>query len=145
MNIQQDIADKIAQHGFMVMAVGGSHTEPSFAYTIGLTERGHPELIVFGLSARYAHQIIHNVLVEMASEVPADGVLVENVANMPLVLRTVLDTEAEKYCVQGAYYYNARLKAPRYMQLVLPDANGRFPWDDGYAATTRKIQPELWA
>lgn len=41
------IAAMIREHGQFVMAVMGDDESPGFAYTIGRTERGQPELLVF--------------------------------------------------------------------------------------------------
>lgn len=43
----EHIAETIARHGQQVIAVyGGNEGEPPFAYTIGRTTRGQPELLV---------------------------------------------------------------------------------------------------
>lgn len=41
--------DTIRRHGWAVTAVLGDDHEPPFAYTVGLSGFGHPELVVFGL------------------------------------------------------------------------------------------------
>ena len=41
------IAAAILEHGQFVMAVTGDDENPGFAYTVGRTERGQPELLVF--------------------------------------------------------------------------------------------------
>lgn len=44
---RDQIAAMIREHGQFVMAVMGDDESPGFAYTIGRTERGQPELLVF--------------------------------------------------------------------------------------------------
>lgn len=69
---QLQLRAKIARYGFTVMHVGGACSEPGcdcqpeplprrFSYTIGLTEHGHPELLVCGLDAQEGWEVL-NVL-----------------------------------------------------------------------------------
>lgn len=52
---------KIDEHGWFVQAVGADRYHPPFAYTVGLTDYGHAELLVNGLPRQRAHALLNNV------------------------------------------------------------------------------------
>ncbi|MSO79655.1 MAG: DUF4262 domain-containing protein [Acidimicrobiia bacterium] len=60
----------IERCGVFVMAVMSTPTSPSWAYTIGLLERGHPELVTVGLSAESAHGFLMHACAELITGVP---------------------------------------------------------------------------
>ena len=49
---------QIAQGRWGVTGIFGSALEPSFAYTTGLTEFGHPELVITGIEPSPACHIL---------------------------------------------------------------------------------------
>jgi hypothetical protein len=55
--------EMIRKHGWAIQAVSAEPDEriPSFAYTIGLTELGHPELLAFGLTQRNAGSLLNGL------------------------------------------------------------------------------------
>ncbi len=58
----------ISEQGWFLQAVeGGDDRNPPFAYTIGLTLYGHPEIITFGMHSECAHAAI----APLAQRVPA--------------------------------------------------------------------------
>ncbi len=125
----------IREHGVFIQYVGGDRAtrSTSFAYTIGLHQLGHPELLVLGVS----QDTVGGLLNEVAARVrggtalaPNDilsfdewphRVAVEVVPNPEEILLMAMDSAA------------LRDSTPiRAFQLTTDDRQGRFPWDDGY-------------
>ncbi len=49
----------IDDHGWLIQYVEAGDGEPAFAYTVGLTGQGLPELHVVGLPIRIAHDLLN--------------------------------------------------------------------------------------
>jgi hypothetical protein len=146
----------IERCGFFTMAVMSTPTWPSWAYTIGFLEIGHPELVVVGLSKESAHGFItsayqdtvagrpfeigrrHRRTWTAPSGVTLDFAMVdvpdlqwEHPSDLTLFMRGY-------YAAKGGYPCE-----PRVCQLVWPDFEGRLPWDAGFDESLRKYQPLL--
>lgn len=126
------LPDVIAEYGWTVVGV---EDEPPFAYTIGLTGSGHPELTVAGLDHRTMTRILNKTAIRATLSPLHHG----------QTLRGVLDDGYDVLIVDGPI--PAAQKAPlrpamamnyygrdnvRVQQVVWPDAQHRMPWQDGY-------------
>ncbi len=142
--VKQHVEPLIRRHGWMIQGVGGDE-ELSFAYTIGLTERSnHPELLVFALPP----EVFHPILNELAGRVVRGGQVlplrhrIDDVANYPIQLipiaRPYRTSQYIFFNVARCYHQTVIVEA---VQLVWPDAAGRFPWEDGF--DTRYATPIL--
>ena len=131
------VREKIDSYGVFLQHVEKDRWRPPFTYTVGLTEVGHPELLVTGLSAtkagRFLNAVAHGLLAHGAEalvpgqvHVPDDGPAVEvvDVAEPTVHLLTAVAT------------YGPALRA---VQLVYADDRGRWPWQVGF----RGYQPVL--
>ena len=49
----------IDDHGWLIQYVEAGENEPAFAYTVGLTGQGLPELQVVGLHVQAAHELLN--------------------------------------------------------------------------------------
>lgn len=118
----------IAEHGHAVQYVAGN---PPWGYTIGLTEQGLPELLLFGLNPRDAQWILNQ-----AAKLQADGKLREGAAfsfseaTAPLMPVRVREEEltSEYFNLIRHIYPLSRI---RVLQLALSDPQHRFPWSEG--------------
>lgn len=129
----------IAAHGWAVVTVTGWDGEASFTFTAGLTERDLPELVVYGLAAPVAAYALDELARRLvAGEDPADGeLLTELVGEVPVQLRAatrVLDRLGAAFELYGEERVRVR-------QLVVPDLDGRWPWETGYDLF--RLQPLL--
>ncbi|BCL14684.1 DUF4262 domain-containing protein [Micromonospora sagamiensis] len=138
---QQEHIDTI---GWAVTAVvpDPGETDSPFAYTVGLTERDLPELVIAGLDPLIAHELLNDMARRVYSGAQSlthgqrvddllvgyDAVIVEGPA-----------TEALHPGAAYARYGNDRVYL---QQIVWPDKHGRFPWDYGYAYPAH-VQPLL--
>jgi hypothetical protein len=99
-------------------------------YTVGLTGRGLPELIVFGLPpdlARPALRDLADDLVTGRREIGAGQRADDVLAGHPA--RFVAVTEADRHLPAAARFYAGA--AVRALQLVWPDRHERWPWQIG--------------
>lgn len=141
-HIEKAIASKV---GHAVIATNDGRR--SFAYTIGLTELGFPEVIVFGLPENYAAMFLNQIaaLMKATGEI-ADGTLNDELAHMPTAFKTVTAHQAREFACQAVYRYGCDLNDKlRFLQMVVPDRSGKMPWEDGYDSTYMdQFQPRLW-
>lgn len=143
--IYKNIKKTIAEQGWAIMHIFPSETTPAFSYTIGLLEKGLPDIIILGVDGEVAHSLLHALYDKIggdkAQDILFNGSVVEEVANMPLKLVEVDDKYISQYLIQaGVYYetYNIRV-----MQLLWPDPNGVFPDESGFDERYREAQPVL--
>ncbi len=113
----------------------GEDGTPSFCYTAGLTDRGWPELIMYGVPGEYANGIINSLTEQCAARgrPPAVGEVFHEVANLPLKLGSFC-VEAHTSDVTQTLQRQLRVGGgmPEFLHCVVPDREGRFPLDAGY-------------
>jgi hypothetical protein len=128
--------DLVAQYGWAVQGVSRDGLQPPWAYTVGLTEAGLPELVVSGMPVRRAQDLLNDV----ASHVVHSGVALTPGQQVPLVggptIEIVELSESTARLVTAVDIYGPGIRA---LQLVHADDRGRWPWQAGY----RGRQPVL--
>jgi hypothetical protein len=151
------IAMTIHTHGIAVIAVGsgachvpGCRCGPearSWSYTVGFAERGHPEVVTFGLHPGDAVKVSNLVRNEELA-----GAVVRPRDEMPLLGQTVRFAEVPEEWAAGAenpmgawfrHYEPGRpaLDPPIVVQLLWQDDDGRFPGDPGCDPIVAAAQP----
>jgi len=144
----------IERGGFSTTAVMSTPTTPSWAYTVGFLERGHPELVVVGLSAESAHgflsQAWQDTVVDGRPFQPGrEHRRVWSWPGCPDLAFVMLDLPELQWELPSDLtsalhtYYRSRGGypcEPAVRQLVWPDFEGRLPWDDGFDESVRKYQ-----
>lgn len=135
-DLHREVERRIADHGVVVQGVTEDIPgEGSFAYTIGNHRRGVPELIAFGLDPRVAYDLLTDlsrltllgeIRAEAGREVP--GRLGPTGA-LPVRFGEVAPRWARHHAI-GVYLHHPDddPETIRVLQVVLPDAAGRF-WD----------------
>jgi hypothetical protein len=138
--IHQSLA--IAAVGWAVTAVLPEPGEAPYAYTVGLTELGAPELVITGLP----HDIAHALLNDAADRVHEHGArwchrqrIHDLLSGLDAV---IIDGAAHELIHPGTAYARYGQQRVRLQQIVWPDPRGRFPWEDGHAHPAA-IQPLL--
>lgn len=103
-----------------------------FCYTVGLHKTyGQPEIAVFGLRPEIAHATIRRVIdLLVEGQHFVHGTRTADIAQgYDTVFRAVNNDHHEyPFRAAGAYYGNYDFPA---VQMVLPDKENRFPWDEG--------------
>jgi hypothetical protein len=130
------IAATIRTHGWFIQYVIGDESTQTtpIAYTVGLTELGHPELVFLGACPETVCGVLNEVGRRIkAGEQLAHGavlsfdewphrVAVEDVPNPGAILFTA-----------NRHYGRPDDDSVPALQLTHDDFNGNFPWDEGYS------------
>ena len=116
------IYEQVQRNGRFVQFVESDRTP--FAYTIGLHERGLPELLVTGMPPERANLVLDTVaeyLVRGGRPVPGERMLIGG----ELLLDFVQVEHPDAHLKFAFYFYGPELRA---LQLVWPDDHGHRPW-----------------
>lgn len=128
----------IQQFGWAVVHVLPADEDPPgtvpFAYTVGLTAAGRPELIIAGLPPDLGHQLLN----ELAARVHEEGARFQHgrrvtdlIVEQDVVILTGAPTPELWPGAALARYGRPKV---RLQQLVWPDPENLFPWQPGYPA-----------
>lgn len=112
----------VEKHGWAVQFVESDHAP--YAYTVGLHERGLPELLVTGTQPQPAVRVLNSVaeyLVKGGRPVPGERILIGG----ELLLDVVQVEHPDAHMNIAVALYGSELKA---LQLVWPDERGHRPW-----------------
>jgi uncharacterized protein DUF4262 len=115
------IYEKVKENGWVVQFV---QDRTPFAYTIGLHERGLPELLVTGMPRERANLVVNTVaqyLVRGGRPVPGERMLIGG----ELLLEFVQVQHPIAHLKFAYSIYGPDLRA---LQLVWPDEHGHLPW-----------------
>lgn len=126
----------IAKFGWAVVHVVPTEDDPpgtvGFAYTVGLTGYGFPELTVAGLPPETGHVLLN----EVAGRVCDEGLLLRHGHRLRGLLIgqvvRVVAGEASETLFPGAALMRYGDDRVRLLQLVWPDPADRLPWQSGY-------------
>jgi hypothetical protein len=137
------VRENVAKYGCHVMLIDEDDTNPAFAFSIGLTRTyGQPELICFGLRSKLMHSMINEVASRYArGEVFREGArLSELIEGFDCELRPMSKARYREYLGYARWFYDG--DDFEVFQIVYPDMDGRFPWDEGF--TRGDLQPQTW-
>ncbi len=131
------LRDIIADHGWAVQFVeDGSRP---FAYTVGLSGRGLPELLVTGLQPRTSARLLNSIAHYIADE----GMVVQPAEHIDYQGEYLLEVvEVEHPDVHLTFAVRLRDGPIRAFQLVWTDDARHWPWDRGWSHGRRR-QPVL--
>jgi hypothetical protein len=132
------LRDLISWHGWTVQGVERDRLRPPWAYTIGLTEHGLPELVVTGIPLVPAAELLDDVAAHcLHAKPPEPGERVELVDGP--VIEIVEVAEPTIHLVNAVEIYGPRITA---LQIVHADDRKHWPWEVGYRGI-RGGQPVL--
>lgn len=123
----------VEKFGFAVQGVfpdtnsGGG--EPGFCYTVGLAAQRLPELILFGLPPTVAQSLLNDLGSRMragTTQVAAGDTVWGLVRGYPVRLVEVTDSR-EHLTISNRFAGGPSAVAA--LQVVFPDAQGRWPWE----------------
>jgi len=140
------VAETVSGHGWAISGRHGDETARPWAYSVGMWLTCQvPELVVCGLPVENGAAIINAIGARIAdgAEFGPDDVL-EDVCPAPLALRPVeMSWRATDglLAISNAFYGMVR---PPYLQVVWPDREGRFPWEQSFQPAFDRMQPLLW-
>jgi hypothetical protein len=134
--VLQMYKENIEKHGYTVVFVGGDKESRPFAYTIGLTEKGYPELIVSGhISAKTAYTILsiacqHTLYKQ--EEIPLG--LNSSLYTIRTDFQSISPQMVEAYMGQAVLMYGNGVEGKRVRgtQIVWADINNKLPYEEGF-------------
>ena len=133
------MAGLIQRCGWAVQAVERDRYRPPFAYTVGLTLYGEPELVVTGMAQRRAQRLLNGVaehVLHACAPEPGEVVPLEGSSTIEIVELPHPDAHLHTAVgMLGAEHLRA-------LQLVWADDRGRWPWERGHRSG-RGGQPVL--
>ncbi len=129
---------KIDRYGWAVQGVERDGLHPPWAYTLGLTPLGLPELVVTGLPLRRAAGLLNDVAAHATHATPPrPGERVPLIGGQ--VIEIVRVTEPTAHLEIAVEIYGPGIRA---LQVVHADDRGHWLWDVGYRGV-RGGQPIL--
>ena len=141
---ERNFVAKVREHGWFATHVAGDKEGPRFAYTTGFgLKLGFPELVVLGLPRNIAHDSFWHIYRQLeAGKRFGIGTREDDIfENLPAVLLPVSVQHYREHLGWSRWFYgNDEFEC---LQLIVPDADGRFPWED--ACESRAIQPDVTA
>ena len=128
----------ITRHGWAVQYVGGDRRHAPYAYTVGLTGAGLPELVVTGLRAERSTMMLNGAARDMTrAEPPVPGTILTLSGGEDV--EVVRLPQPELHLAVALDLYGHEVQA---LQLVWADDRGRLPWHPVFRSN-RGGQPVL--
>jgi hypothetical protein len=124
--------------GWAVQGIERDGPHPPWAYTVGLTRLGRPELVVTGMSLHRATHLLNDMAAHaLHADNPKLGERVELTGGP--VIQMVQVTEPTAHLRIATEMFGPRIRA---LQVVHADDRGHWPWERGYRGV-RGGQPVL--
>ena len=145
--IAAKMSGNIKKYGWSVqMVLPGADTsvDPSFAYTIGMTETyAHPEFLLIGFEPSMMQSLLNAVgkAVKGGQRFEDWGLSEQVLVGFPVYFREVGQDQAGRWARASQARYEKT--GFRLLQMFLPDAAGQFPWDAGCDPSYVKGQGHL--
>lgn len=123
----------IRVHGWAIQFI--EDDKRPFAYTVGLHERGLPELLITGLPP----QVVDPVLNSLAHRIVDEGTELEPAMHIDYEDRFLIEVveveHPDVHLLDAVNLYGPRIRA---LQLVWADEHGRLPWDPWWSHGRRR-------
>lgn len=131
----RDIMDRC---GWAVQGIERDGPHPPWAYTVGLTRLGRPELVATGMSLHRATHLLNDMAAHaLHADNPKPGERVELTGGP--VIQMVKVAEPTAHLLIATEMFGPRIRA---LQVVHADDRGHWPWENGYRGV-RGGQPVL--
>lgn len=141
---EQKVIDDVATYGWHCINIHPDAGDVGYAFTIGLFKSyGHPELIIFGLPGKVAHQILG---------IAADAAKAGNPIDLTQPTDDLLHGYACRFAEVPRSQYREYVGFCRWyyrgddfplQQVVWPSRAGLFPWDPEAGPDFKAAQPVI--
>lgn len=145
---KDDLIDRtkfnIDKYGLQVILVGSTGYNPSFAYSIGLTQTyDHAEIICFGLPNDVGHAILNDIaeIIQKGEKIKTGMIYTEIFQNSRAAFVNVNKGNIDDYFGAALNYYGD--KDFNALQVVWTDRNDKFPWEEDFEEAFLYKQPLL--
>lgn len=131
--ILQGVVARIRAQGWTYIFARFEGHPIAYGYTVGLTETfGFPELVMLGVGEAVADHAFATLVARLrAGGVPPLHQPLDVGLTFPLVPRPIPQETARRHMPIANVFYDGR-RSYDAVQLVWPDAGGRFPWEAGH-------------
>lgn len=134
----------VEQHGWAVQSVFADAERgiPEFSYTIGMAKRGLPEIMIFAVEPRMAQFMLNDAAQKLVDGElkPEEGALVPELANVPLRVKTLSETQFEAFGNMARLHGEISGVPVTSILLQFPDQAGLFPGEPGCDPLMIKLQ-----
>ena len=141
---QRRLLAEVAEQGLHVVHVAGGNGASAHSYSVGLWHHfAQPEVIVFGLDAAIANELLELVADEADAGRPcaAGSARADLLRGYPVRFLAVPPPLVARYLPLAHWAYSgADFQA---VQFVWPDKQGRWPWQDDVRSGFAALQPLL--
>jgi hypothetical protein len=147
------VTDVIRRYGWYIQYVGGGLCSrpgcdcgddegPAFAYTVGLFGLGHPELLIFGVDPHTAAGVLNYLGEQVRAETTLlPGQLITFDEWPHRIVPEEVPNPGDIVFTANRFYQRPDEASVPVLQLSYDDREGRFPWEDGYAAPELQPRP----
>lgn len=147
------LTETIRRHGWAVQYVGGHECSrpgcdappddgPPFAYTTGLFGLGHPELLIVGVDPETARGVLNTLGERIRNgETLMPGLMITFDDWPHRIVPEPVPNPGEVVLWANSFYHRPAEHSVPALQLTYDDTEGRFPWDEGYAAPELQPRP----
>jgi hypothetical protein len=127
----EKVREDIKKFGFSITYVTEGDT-PAFCYSTGLTESyGIPEIFISSLPPVMSSDFINSYASRFKKTSPPVGELIKSITEpFDYYLIETEPRKLEEYVLASLKYYGS--KSFKYLQLIFPDTELRFPHENGY-------------
>lgn len=142
--LDRKIMEDIEKHGWSDMAIFPTSDDPGlyFNYTVGLAERNHPDLIVVGMPPETGHYTLSSAYTAIVGgyTFQPDTYATNVLEGLRVAILEVVDPLNNGVPMTKVKQLYGEVHG---LQIVWPDTNDRFPWDDEFEEHFRAAQPLL--
>lgn len=135
----------IEAHGWHIGYLESNGYTPRFAFTIGLfTSYGHPEIICFGMHKKTLTAVLGHLAerVKAGEKMETGKPYTDFLDGFPVQFVEVLKAHYPKHLGPAAWHYDDNPDFPA-LQMVWPDPEQKWPWEEGFPHTWKLQQPLL--
>ena len=136
--VYQKIRDDIRDSGLSIIAVGPSDEHPPFSYSVGLSGPFKAEVLLEGIPQDLSMYLINTIA--KAAKNAGIGLepgiylgLIQGQMPVALIEADPAWRDKRSIMVNNILGHDYRL-----LQMLLPDKNGCFPWEEGYDVSMGK-------
>lgn len=142
---KQAILADIEKFGCHIAIFEPDNYLPGFAYSIGLyTNYGHPEIICFGLKTEVLGSVINHArdLIKSGESLTTNQLYPDFLDDYPIQFVEVNKAFYPNYLGYAGWFYDRSFDF-RVLELVWPDKQHNFPWDESFNPDWKFQQPLL--
>lgn len=141
--ILNQISDKITEHGWTAVSVGFEKGTPAFTYSVGFSKTfGSPEVVFMGIRPETAQSLISSMAAQLLNkeiQIPQkDALMSQVIMHFDVKVRHIHQDSAGDIARVAAKF--AWPDPVKLVQIILPDAAGKFPGEAGCDLSYAQMQ-----